>query len=1186
MLLPLLKRVIVIIAVLMALPAAAQLNVTTQVDPLILAQKILGTGVTILNPQFKGHAMSAGTFRATPGTFAIDSGIVLTTGRAKTAGNSYGIDGSAASFASFPSSNLGDADLTAYSGKTTKDACILEFDFIPQGDSINVRYVFASEEYPEYVCTNFNDAFGFFISGPGFLGLRNIALVPGAPTTTPVSINSINNGTPGTSGGNITNCQAWPGAPFTQYYVDNIGGVTITYDGHTVVLTAKAKVTACQTYHIKLAIADATDQSFDSGVFIEANSFSSPKVAGSIATGSYIDPTNNNAVTLVEVCKDAQITLTRSPDFAGPFTLIPSYSGTAAVGIDYTALPATINFAANENVKTFTISAIADALNEGTERALIRFSKNTCTTQYIDSVTVFLKDSLVYRSRQRDTSFCTATSLLVSGHNPEANVLNTYQWSNGSTTQTTPITQPGTYTVVHTYAERCLNVDTFVVISSDPTFTNTSSGLQFCIGDSVTLSVNTNADTLLWNTGATGNSIIANAAGKYWIRVANKKGCVVSDTMNVSAKPQPYKYLGADTALCQGNTTMIDATYPNATYVWSTGATTPTISVGSSGSYSVINSLNGCTAKDTINVTINPPPAVNLGNDTTICQGNNVQLNAASQNASYSWNTGSTSATVTVNTTGKYWVTSTVGTCSAADTINVTVNPNPVLDLGNDTTLCQGNSVQLNATYPNATYVWSTGSTTSSITANNSGKYKVTSTLNGCSVMDSLNLTVNPLPIVYLGNDTTICKGNAVSLNATYAGATYLWNTGATSATLNVNTSGAYAVTNTLNGCTATDAINVSVNPNPNVNLGNDTSFCRGNAVILDATYPGATYLWSTGETSPTINVSTSGTYNVISTLNGCTATDAVNITVKSLPYVNLGSDKAFCTMVQLNAAVAGGQSYTFLWNTGVTTNTLDVTTTGTYWVKTTDGGCSASDTINIAITPAPVIDLGSDQFICEYDSVQLTAFYPGATYLWSNGSTSSAIIVSKANKYWATASLNGCSTSDTVQVSYKKMPVANAGNNIILPQNTSTQINATQHSNNAAYLWNPSIGLSNPAIPNPIASPSIATEYHLTVTSVDGCVLKDTLRVDLQYPLNIPNAFSPNGDNINDKWLIGNSEFYPGLKVYVFNRYGQQVFNAIGYNKPWDGTNKGKPAEPATYYYLIETGDGHRLSGWVLLLK
>jgi hypothetical protein len=317
--------VFVTVLLLSALPVVAQFNVTPETNPAVLAQKILGKGITILNAQYHGHDSSAGIFRASAGSFAIDSGIVLTTGYARTSGNKIGLngpatDGAGGGRASVATTGVGDALLSAYAGQNTKDACVLEFDFIPQGDSINIRYVFGSEEYPSFVCSNFNDVFGFFISGPGIVGTKNIATVPGAPTTTPVAINSINSGTPG-GGYTLANCQAWPGAPFTQYYVNNSGSTTLTYNGHTVTLTAKAKVTPCQVYHIRLAIADAVDQIYDSGVFIEANSFTSKKDINTSTQGPYTDPQTNN-VTMVEGCKPAQITLTRAADITGAFSLV------------------------------------------------------------------------------------------------------------------------------------------------------------------------------------------------------------------------------------------------------------------------------------------------------------------------------------------------------------------------------------------------------------------------------------------------------------------------------------------------------------------------------------------------------------------------------------------------------------------------------------------------------------------------------------------------------------------------------------------------------------------------------------------------------------------------------------------------------------------------------------------------
>jgi len=1181
-------RLITLLCILLiTVPAAAQLSVTTQTNPLILAQKIVGSGVTIMNAQYKGGDSSAGIFKASPGSFLLDSGIVLTTGAARSKPGTVGINSPASSQAAVSATpNYSDADLFAYAGgnKPTNNVCVLEFDFIPQGDSISVRYIFGSEEYPVYVCSDFNDVFAFFISGPGFFQKKNIATVPGAPTLTPVTINTVNSGVPG-SAGTLSNCQTWPGAPFPQFFVNSSVSTSVVYNGHTVILEAKAKVTPCQIYHLKIGVADLNDQSHDSGVFIEANSFTSKKVASATSNGPYTDPLNNSGVTLIEACKDMQVTLTRSPDITGAFTVVPSYSGTATVGTDYTALPASIVFAANDNVKTFTIAAIADALAEGTETVKIRFAQNTCTSQYIDSVSFFIKDSLTYRSR-KDTSFCTAVPLALTGHDPEPSVTNTYFWNNGVTTQTANITQPGTYHVIHTYSQRCFNVDTFVVISNDPSFTNTSPLPLFCTGDSVTLSVNTNADTLLWSTGATGSSIIAKTAGQYWVRAKNTKGCIKTDTMNVAVKPRPALSLGNDAAICQGSSLTLDATYPGATYVWSTGATSATIAVSTAGAYHVTSTLNGCTSKDTINVTVNPPPSVNLGNNVTLCQGNSVTLDATSQNASYVWNTGATSATLTVNTAGKYWVTSTVGSCSASDTIDVFVNPTPALDLGNDAvSVCDGTTVHLDAAYPGATYSWSNGATTAAIDVTTSGMYRVISTLNNCTARDSVTVTVKPLPAVNFGADVSFCEGNSKTLDATYAGATHVWSTGAVTPTITVNTTGSYHVINTLNGCISKDTIDILVKPNPVVNLGNDATFCQGNSKTLDATYAGATHVWSTGATTSVITVNSSGTYHVTNTLNGCTSKDTINIVVNPNPVVNLGNDVTICTTTTTTLDATYSNT-TYVWSTGATTPSITTGTAGKYWVVSTLNNCTATDTINVFTTTAPVIDLGADQYICEYDSVQLMVFYPSASYVWSTGATGASIVVSKAAKYKVTASLNGCFAVDSINVFYKKMPVVNAGPDIILPQNTSTTINAVTNSNNAGYLWIPALGLSNATIPNPLASPAVATTYKLIVTSVDGCVGTDSMKVNIQYPLKVPNAFSPNGDNINDKWLIGNSDFYPGLRVTIFNRYGQPVFSSIGYNQPWDGTNKGKPMEPATYYYIIETRDGHKQSGWVLLLR
>ena len=245
--------------------SAAQVAVVTNQTAEALAAALVGGGVTITNASLTCAGSANGTFAtvASP-SLGLPGGIILTSGSSANATNA------ASFFSSVNNGDAGDTDLTSLAGFPTNDACVLEFDFVSTGDSIQFDYQFGSEEYPNYTCTQFNDVFGFFISGNEYASPTNIALVPG--TNIPVAINSINGGSP-TGAGVIGNCTGMgTGSPFTQYFINNINGLPPVYDGLTTVLTAKAAVTPCSTYHLKLGVADGSDLILDSGVFLEAGS--------------------------------------------------------------------------------------------------------------------------------------------------------------------------------------------------------------------------------------------------------------------------------------------------------------------------------------------------------------------------------------------------------------------------------------------------------------------------------------------------------------------------------------------------------------------------------------------------------------------------------------------------------------------------------------------------------------------------------------------------------------------------------------------------------------------------------------------------------------------------------------------------------------------------------------------------
>jgi hypothetical protein len=272
------KRLIVSLA-LIALSGAlfAQLSLTPAQTGLALANQLVATsgtlGVTVSNPVLTCHPNANGLFTGVS-NFGISNGVALGTGEIMTTGVapgiSYGLDGVPGDFASQTLSMAGDSVLSGIiSGAQTYDACVLEFDLQPVGNFVEFEYVFGSEEYPEFNCSAFNDLFAFHISGPGYATPTNIALIP--TTTVPVSINTINDGT----GGSCSN--------YTNLYVVN-NDTTNTMDGFTVPLIAHATVTPGQTYHLRMAIADAGDMILNSYVLLRANSLKSGNTPNSVGS--------------------------------------------------------------------------------------------------------------------------------------------------------------------------------------------------------------------------------------------------------------------------------------------------------------------------------------------------------------------------------------------------------------------------------------------------------------------------------------------------------------------------------------------------------------------------------------------------------------------------------------------------------------------------------------------------------------------------------------------------------------------------------------------------------------------------------------------------------------------------------------------------------------------------------------
>ncbi len=409
--------------------ANAQLTTQGGIPAIQLVQNNwLGQGVTLVDASFSGAPGAIGSFNAVNTNLGLDQGIIFTTGTISDNGNGphgpnnredAGID------TGYPGTTL----LASQTGPDTYDAAAIDIDFIPLGDEIEFEYVFASEEWPTYFSSGYNDAFGIFLSGPGINGMVNIATLPGGG---PVSIPNINNGQ--TNTGPCQNC---------QYYVANGDGSIgpyngssyyLQYNGFTTPLTARAQVQCGQQYHLKIIVVDAVSTSHDSGLFLKANSLTS-EVPVMIDVELENDH-NNDGVTLAENCETAYFNIARL-DSTLPLNIQVSSIGQATDGVDFTSPPSTISLAAGQGSTQFSIDALGDFVTEGLESLILEFEiPGLCSTTDIYSVELNIEDVDSMTSYVTDQAVhCAGDEATLSAYASGGIGPYSYSWSTGQSTQ-------------------------------------------------------------------------------------------------------------------------------------------------------------------------------------------------------------------------------------------------------------------------------------------------------------------------------------------------------------------------------------------------------------------------------------------------------------------------------------------------------------------------------------------------------------------------------------------------------------------------------------------------------------------------------------------------------------------------------------------------------------------------------
>ena len=647
------------------------------------------------------------------------------------------------------------------------------------------------------------------------------------------------------------------------------------------------------------------------------------------------------------------------------------------------------------------------------------------------------------------------------------------------------------------------------------------SSATICNGQSTTLTAS-GGGTYNWSTGATTTSVTVSPSSttSYTVTVTNGGCDSIPPSVTVTVNATPTASISGTTTICTGENTTLTASGGD-TYNWDTGASTAaiTVSPASTTTYTVTvtNSSTGCTDVTSSTVTVNSPPVASISGTVTICEGASTTL-TASGGASYSWNTGATTAAITVSPaiTTTYYVTVTSGSCSDSTNTTVTVNPAPTASITGDSVLCSGNTATFTASGGD-TYAWSTGATTPSITDNPSSNttytVTVTSSATGCTDDTSATLIVNTNPISAISSSaTTICSGDTVLLVAS-GGDTYSWNTGSSNDSISISptdtTTYLVTVTNSTTTCFDDTSITIIVNQTPIAAISGGTFLCDGDSTVLVAS-GGDTYSWSTGATNDSITVipvaDSTFAVTVTNSAGGCTDTASVLVSVNPSAVATISGDTVICLGDTTVLSATGGTS--FSWNTGATTSSISVSPSSisVYSVTVTTGSCVDSTTFSLAVDPAADASISGQSAICQGDTIVLAAT-GGSTYLWSTGDTSSSISVSpSADSLFAVVATNStgsCSDTASLLVTVSAAVAAGITGDTVICEGDSVTLVA---SGGGAYSWN--TGASTDTI---LEIPLTTTVYSVTV-SAGSCADSAALTVNVNP---IPNATISGQDSI-----------------------------------------------------------------------
>jgi len=1029
---------------------------TTAYTPQELVEDVLITGcLQAMNTQFWGPDSAIGYF-TNGDIIGMQSGLVLACGKVT---DVSGTDDADDSFLGYTTTQTAIAtDLLAVANNNNlglsisnvEDVVVLEFDFIPSSDTTEFDFVFASEEYQSYECTVWNDAFAFFVSGPGIAGpytdnAINIAVVPG--TTDPITISTING---------VASC----GPDNSQYYVNNTASPMMNVNGFTVPLTATmAGLTPCETYHIRFVIGDASDQILTSYVFFEEGSFTS---GGDVIMNNFSNVGTTSDI--YEGCDnywvfnrvDTSATAMQDTIF---IDLIEN--GTATPGVDYTTSNTNLVILPGEYTDTLFYSALWDNIAETNEYVVFTLLNGCpCTITSTDDTIWFMDNFELNPIITPSTTICMGDSVVLDVTiNPlQDPSIVSYLWDDGSTGTSITVTPTGNESHWVNCSTPCqqdttVYMDITVIPNPIPNFTVSKDTI--CIGEDITITYTGNTGvnpSYLWSFNG-GNPSSATTVGPHtvnWSTAGGKTislniddtGCLADSSIDIFVSPNPVITITPTNNLCFGDCAgeLLAApqdTMVPYTYSWNNGQTTNPATALCVGQYDVTayNSI-GCEA--TFSGQITEPVALSISTssvDAGCYGGSDGEASATVQNGTapyqYAWTGPSGFTAITANITGLISGWYTVGVldannCTIKDSVFVNQPDSPLTsNITGDNIDCFGSltgNVYIEPTGGTTpyTFIWSNTATSQNLIGVAAGQYDVTLTdNNGCIGYNTITLT-EPTQLVNNSITTTdvSCWGyndGAASISVSGSVPPYVYNWshgGGNQASFNDLYSANYIVTVTdANNCEIiVSGVDVGQPSKLHASIGIVPTICIGQSIDLIASVTGGTspyqYFWNTSNISPTITVSPTDTttyYLTVTDLHNCTTVEERDVNVYAPISMEMTTDVTeICPgdPIQVTITPHGGNgTYTFTSSMlGIVPSPHIIYPNGsiTYTVTVSDNCGSPVDfeSVDITMFEKPPLSFISDIIHgCQPLTVHFSEQSPdiGQTYVWDFGDGSSS---------------------------------------------------------------------------------------------------------------------------------------------------------------------------------------------------